>query len=126
MSNVHFTDSRSKRDQRILSLMSFTAVTLAVASFVHTLGSERGAAIPEALICLALIAGIVAFVRAPERGALVALAANAFAVFGFLVGLTFTLSGGAAADVVYHLTMLPVLAVTAALLIRRTESGRGR
>ena len=52
-----------------------------------------------------------------------ALGATGFAVFGFLVGLTFTLRGGEAGDVIYHLTMLPVLVLTLVLLIR-TGSAR--
>jgi hypothetical protein len=44
--------------------------------------------------------------------------ASAFAVVSFIVGLTFTLSGGAAIDIAYHLAMLPVLVGTTVLLVR--------
>ena len=46
----------------------------------------------------------------------------AFAIFGFIVGLTFTIRGGDAIDLAYHATMLPVLTATAALLARTGHS----
>jgi peptidoglycan/LPS O-acetylase OafA/YrhL len=53
------------------------------------------------------------------RGRRAAVAALAFAVFGFLVGLSFTLGSGDAVDLAYHLAMLPVLMATAVLVARR-------
>jgi len=39
-------------------------------------------------------------------------------IFGFIVGLTFTVNGGATIDLIYHATMFPVLIVTALMLGR--------
>jgi predicted RND superfamily exporter protein len=103
-------------------LMGFEAATLAVAATLHlALASDRGAGIPEAVICLALIAGIVGH----ERGRVTAaIAAVAFAIFGFVVGLTFTIRSGSAADLAYHATMLPVLITTLVMLVERPSPHR--
>jgi hypothetical protein len=120
--------SRRREDRAIVALMTFTAATLAIFSAMHLsgvlhpgagAGSSDGAGIAEALICVALLLGTRAFVREPARGTASALLSIAFAIFGFIVGLTFTLRGGEAIDLAYHLAMLPVLIVTAVLLLRR-------
>jgi uncharacterized membrane protein YphA (DoxX/SURF4 family) len=97
-------------------LMAFEALTLAVVSPIHLLGGSSGAGIPEGLICIALLIGL-----ARERAALPAVA---FAIFGFLVGLRFTIGGGDALDLAYHATMLPLLIATALLLTRTRRRGR--
>jgi len=118
-------------DRRIAAMMAFEAATLAVFAVLHLSGvlhpgsgssSGAGAGLAEALICLVLVLGLRALVRSPARGRLTALAATGFAIFGFIVGLTFTVRGGAAIDLIYHVTMFPVLVVTALLLGR----GAGR
>jgi hypothetical protein len=118
--------------RQIALMMVFVAATLAVASILHLTGAlsdgskpfrPSGAGVAEAVICVVLAAGAAALFRHPVRGRRPALAALAFAVFGFIVGLTFTISGGAAIDLAYHLTMLPVLVLTIASLLRR---GRDR
>jgi hypothetical protein len=118
-------DTHSLR--RGAALMAFAAASLVLASIVHFATSSPegadGAGVAEATIAVVLLAGIVALLRDPVRGRLAALGATAFAVVGFLVGLTFTLRGGEAGDVVYHLTMLPVLILTLVLL-GRTGSAR--
>ncbi len=43
--------------------------------------------------------------------------------FGFVVGLTFTISGGAAIDLAYHAVMLPILVATAVQLRPRHPGG---
>jgi dihydrofolate reductase len=45
--------------------------------------------------------------------------ANAFAVVGFIVGLTRTSHGGGAVDIAYHVTVLPLLLLTVVILLRR-------
>ena len=52
-----------------------------------------------------------------------ALGAVGFAIFGFVVGLTFTISGGAAIDLAYHAVMLPILVATAVQLRPRHPGG---
>ena len=62
---------------------------------------------------MVLLAGAAALFRDPVRGRTAALGAVGFAIFGFIVGLTFTISGGAAIDLAYHAVMLPILIATA-------------
>ena len=117
----------TRRDRGVVTLMTFEAATLAVFAALHLSGTLRfgsnrsyGAGFAEALICVALAAGAWAFVRSPRgRGRGAARFSVAFAIFGFIVGLTFTVDSGDAIEVAYHLTMLPVLVATAALLARR-------
>jgi hypothetical protein len=113
------------RTFRIAGLMTFVAITLAVASILHLIGSDFGAGIAEALICVALVGGATALRRSPSQGRPAALGATAFAVFGFLVGLTFTARGGEAADLAYHVTMLPVLVWTLILIVRAPRQVAG-
>jgi hypothetical protein len=116
------------RRRAIAALMGFEAFTLAVVSTLHlslALGggsrpfNPRAAGIAEAVIGITLAAGLVALRRGSRRGRRVALAATAFAIVGFLVGLTFTVQGGDPIDVAYHAVMLPVLVVTAIALLWR-------
>jgi peptidoglycan/LPS O-acetylase OafA/YrhL len=98
--------------------MRLVALSLAVFATLHLtgalqVGASSGAGVPEALICIVLVGGSVA------RSRRVALSAVGFAVFGFLVGLTFTLGGGSPVDLAYHLVTLPVLVATALLLASR-------
>jgi peptidoglycan/LPS O-acetylase OafA/YrhL len=69
------------------------------------------------VIGVVVAAGAVSLYRDPVRGRQPALAALAFAIFGFIIGLTFTIGGGAAVDLAYHAVMLPVLVVTLLALI---------
>ena len=66
----------------------------------------------------ALMFGASALRRAPSWGHSAALLSTGFAIFGFVLGLTFTLQGGDADDLAYHATMLPVLMFTTSLLLR--------
>ena len=108
-------------------LMAFVGASLAIASIIHLLGPGDGskpfrgdgAGIAEAIICVVLLGGVAILVADPIRGRTAALWATAFSVFGFLVGLSFTLRGGSPADVIYHLAILPVLIVTLVRLLRR-------
>jgi drug/metabolite transporter (DMT)-like permease len=116
-----------RRDRAVVALMAVEAVTLALFSTLHLTGAlhvgsgnsnSSGAGVAEALICVAVAAGAVAFARRPaDRGRSAALAAVAFAVLGFIVGLTFTVSGGDAIDLLYHAIMLPVLLATGVVLL---------
>jgi len=90
--------------------MALEALTLAIASPVHLITGLYGAGIAEGLICVALLTGLVR-----QRAAMGALCV---AVFGFVLGLTFTARGGGAIDLAYHAVMLPVLVATALLLAR--------
>jgi hypothetical protein len=108
-------------------LMSFVALTLAVVSPLHLTGALGGGAKPfdptsagiaEAAICVVLALGAFGLLHDASRWWGAAIGAVMFAVFGFLVGLVFTVSGGDAIDIAYHATVLPLLLVTLALLSR--------
>lgn len=122
---------RRKIDRGIGAVMGFAAATLAVASFVHLVGDVHGrsdfnpdaAGIAEAIIGAALACGAIALVRAPAWGRAVALAATGFAIFGFVVGLTFTARAGDIPDIAYHSTMLPVLIGSLTVLLRTANRG---
>jgi hypothetical protein len=118
-------------DRRLAALMTFEAATLAIFAVLHLVGAlapgsgssnGSGAGVAEAIICLVLVLGLRAFVRSPARGRRIALGATCFAILGFIVGLTFTVRGGPAVDLIYHLTMFPILIVTALLLGRGVGS----
>jgi hypothetical protein len=69
----------------------------------------------------ALTVGLFRRYTYPAR-ARIALAFVAFAIFGFIVGLSFTVQGGGTIDLAYHATALPVLIGTAIVLIRTPRS----
>jgi hypothetical protein len=110
----------------IAVLMGFEALTLALISTLHlshTLGGRSkpfnptAAGTAEAVIGVVLAAGAVSLLRS-QKGRTAALAATGFAIAGFLVGLTFTISGGNAIDIAYHAVMLPLLLLTLRALLR--------
>ncbi|HVV24312.1 MAG TPA: hypothetical protein VHF06_33065 [Pseudonocardiaceae bacterium] len=103
------------------------AVSLAVMSSLHLTGGlpsgsgafrSDGAGIAEAVIAVVLAGGVVAVFGSPATARTSALATVGFAIVGFLVGLSFTLRGGSAIDLTYHLVGLGVLAVTMIMAIR--------
>src|SRR5262249_31399218 len=75
----------------------------------------------EAVIGAVLLLGALALVRKRRNAAI---AATAFAIVGFLVGLSFTLRGGDGVDVAYHATMLPILLLTLLALLRQPRPAR--
>ena len=116
--------------RQIAALMGFEAFTLAIISPLHLSGVLTGgtksfdptaAGTAEAIIGAALLMGALALVRNRPDAAIVA---TAFAIVGFLVGLTFTLRGGDGIDVAYHATMLPLLVLTLLVLWRKRRPTR--
>lgn len=117
------------RPQLIATLMAFVAATLAAMSFLHLSGILSGASDPfnpthagiaEAVICVALAVAAAALVRRSPHARAIAIAAIGFAVVGFIVGLNFTIRGGGMLEIAYHVTVLPLLLLTAtALLLHR-------
>ena len=114
-------------------LMILEVASLAVFSGLHLTGALRaedstgpatGAGITEAFICVVLLIGALSVMRSPEAGRRAALPALGFAIFGFIVGLTFTARGGQPVDLTYHAVTLPVLMLTAVLLLRATPVHR--
>ncbi|MEA2535113.1 MAG: hypothetical protein QOJ93_2924 [Actinomycetota bacterium] len=128
MTKVESLQPRHTVDRRIGMLMAFVAATLAVAAFVHLAGytpagskppfDASPAGVAEAIIGVVLASAAIAVLRSSSRAWPVAVAATSFAIFGFLVGLSITARGGDVPDVIYHVTMLPVLIVSLILLVR--------
>lgn len=111
----------------VVALMGFEAASLAVMSTLHlTSVLGRGskpfdhvhAGIAEALICAVLSVGAIARLRAHRHGRGIAIGAVVFAIAGFIVGLNFTVRGGDTIDIAYHATVLPLLLLTLAALLR--------
>lgn len=117
---------RTRGERRIAVLMTFIAATLAVMASVHLAGLLRGskpfrpddAGIAEAAICAALIAGAAVLWRRAAHRWVVAVATTCFAILGFVAGLGFTLRGGDTIDIAYHATILPLLLLALAALLR--------
>jgi hypothetical protein len=115
-------------ERPIAAPMAAVATSLAVMSVLHltgTLGGETrpfnrsGAGIAEAVICLVLGYGVVRLLRQRTGAQAVALATTGFAIVGFLIGLRFTLGGGGAIDIAYHLSALPILLIALIALVRQ-------
>ena len=111
--------------------MGAVATSLAVMSGLHlsgTLGGgtrpfdPSGAGIAEAVICLALGYGAIRFLRQRPGAHAVALATTGFAIIGLLIGLGFTLGGGGAIDIAYHLSAMPILLIALIALVRRPRN----
>jgi peptidoglycan/LPS O-acetylase OafA/YrhL len=111
---------------KVAASMVIVAVSLAVVSSLHlagVLGSNAGsyngtaAGIAEAVIGVALIAGAIALRRDPVAGLTPAIAATAFAVAGFVLGLSITARSGYVPDVAYHASVLPILIGLLAVLV---------
>jgi hypothetical protein len=107
---------------RIAAAMGALATGLAAMSILHlsgildpdaTPGGVNEAGVIEAVICIVMVAGAVALVTDARRAAGMALASLAFAIVGFLLGLTVSIRDGQAIDAAYHAIVLPLLALTA-------------
>jgi glycerol uptake facilitator-like aquaporin len=107
--------------------MAVIAGSLGIMSYLHQAGvltdgsppfRSSDAGIAEAVIGVVLLAGALAVWRIPDRARPAALAAIGFALVGFVVGISITAASGAAVDIAYHATVLPILAVTMVLLLR--------
>ena len=73
---------------------------------------------------LALAWGAITLRRGSPAARILSLATTGFAVFGFLIGLYFTVQAGDAIDVAYHSILLPLLAVTLFTLLRTPTRSR--
>lgn len=122
----------ANRQRPIAFAMGLEAATLAVMALLHLAGSLGGslssfsapeAGIAEAVICIVLAYGATGLMKGRPRARAVAIAATVFALAGFVVGLAETIRGGQALDIAYHVTMLPLLALTLRALVRRPTQG---
>jgi hypothetical protein len=106
--------------------MLLEAATLAVVASLHFGGVLGGsepfdptaAGVAEALIGVALAIGAAALLRKSAHAREIAVGTTLFAIFGFVLGLTFTVRGGGAIDIAYHAVMLPLLLLTLIVLLR--------
>src|SRR5438067_13751883 len=102
-------------------LMLIEAVTFAIASILHCGVAESfiAAAIPEAIIAVALGAGSIAVIRRGTRSWWIGLATTLFALAGVIIGLTVILGGRISrpVDLAYHATILVALLITVGLLL---------
>jgi hypothetical protein len=119
--------SRARTFERTSFVLFFVALTLVVASLLHLAGLVHGrggefnadhAGIAEAVIAVVLVATAFTMRLRPEHARAVGLIGVAFGILGFLVGLSFTLTGGDLPDITYHLVVLPLLVVTLIALWR--------
>lgn len=112
----------------IRRLLVVTSVAFALASLVHfgvtiplgpvTLADPYpGAAIPEAVIAVALGLGAVFVIAGWPGRWRVAFGTSLFALLLTIFGLTITIGSGRTGDIVYHVTVLVALVVIVALLI---------
>lgn len=124
----------ANRQRRVAFAMELEAATLAVMAVLHLAGSFGGslrsfsapeAGVAEAVICLVLAYGATGLMRGRPRARAVAIAAVVFAIAGFVVGLGETVRSGQALDIAYHVTMLPLLALTLSALARRPARDTG-
>lgn len=115
-------------------MMGLEAASLLAASLLHLTGfahgharpfTATGAGIAETVIGIVVACGAIALLRPGARGRGTALAVTAFAIIGVLYGLSITTQGGDLPDIVYHVTLLPLLIATFALLLRTGEHGGG-
>jgi hypothetical protein len=111
----------------VATLMLVEAVSLGVASTLHLAGLVHGrggnfnpdaAGTAEAIIGVVLAAAAVFMWRRPGPARTIGIAANGFALVGFLVGISETASGGDIPDITYHATVIPLLVAGLVLLIR--------
>lgn len=109
-------------------LMLVEAASLAVASSLHLGGLVDGraksfdpdaAGLAEAAIGVVLLVGALVMLRDPRRARTAGIAANAFALVGFLIGISETATGGHAPDIAYHATVIPLLVISLVVLLRR-------
>jgi hypothetical protein len=133
---VHPGDSaprflRRKIATGVAILMLVEAASLAVASTLHLSGMVDGraksfdpdsAGIAEAVIGVVLLVGAVVMLRDPRRARTAGIAANAFALVGFLVGISETARGGHAPDIAYHATVIPLLVISLVVLLRHSST----
>ena len=129
MTAIRHTADHGRR-RAVAPAMALEAAALATMSALHLSGALTGgpkpfnhnhAGIAEAIICVALAAGAIALVRRSPGSWRVAAGAVGFAIFGFFVGLYFSLQGGDPMDLAFHATMLPLLAITLTALLLRTQ-----
>ncbi|SEK70542.1 hypothetical protein [Streptacidiphilus jiangxiensis] len=128
---------RGEGDPLVAPLATGVGASLLVMSVLHLTHVIAGGSPPYDPDAAGTAEGVIALVlliaadrlrreRAAARG--FALGALVFAVVGFVVGLTFTTTGGTAVDVAYHAVGLPLLLfalVRQARVARSTDRDSG-
>jgi peptidoglycan/LPS O-acetylase OafA/YrhL len=122
---------RRKIATGVAILMLVESASLAVASALHLSGVVDGrttsfdpdtAGIAEAVIGVVLVVGAVMMLRDPRRARTAGIAVNAFALVGFLIGISETAQGGHAPDIAYHATVIPLLVISLVVLLRHRST----
>jgi len=122
------TDASSRTTRRLVrSFLAFEAATFAIAALVHAGGPSdldwpAEAATEEAIIAIALLVGLGLSWSGMLSVTTVGIVAQAFALFGMLVGIVTLGVGdrsGSAPDVVYQLAISAVLIVGLVVVSRR-------
>jgi peptidoglycan/LPS O-acetylase OafA/YrhL len=116
------------RDARVSALAGGVGVSLLVMAALHLTHVISGggppydpssAGVAEAVIGAVLLAAVYRARRSPEGSWGLMMGALAFAIAGFVIGMTFTVRSGTAVDVAYHAVGLPLLLITLALHLKR-------
>lgn len=111
----------------VAALLLVIAVSLAVASSLHLAGLVHGrsssfdpdsAGAAEAVISVVLAGGAIAMLRMGMRARYIGIGVTAFALVGFLIGISETSRGGDIPDIAYHATVIPLLLAALVLLVR--------
>lgn len=119
------------RSARVVALAGGVGVSLLVMAALHLTHVISGggppydpdsAGVAEAVIGVVLLAAVYRMRRSPERSWGLMLGSLAFAVAGFVVGMTFTVRSGTAVDVAYHAIGLPLLLLTLAMHLKRERA----
>jgi hypothetical protein len=122
------------RHRRVAVLLAAIALSLAIASALHLSGHVDGRGVPfdadhagvaEALIGVVLAAAAIALWRAGSHARRIGLWATGFAIAGFCWGLSITARGGHWPDIGYHVTVLPLLVLSFAALLRARRVASG-
>ena len=122
---------RRKIASGVAILMLVVTASLALTSALHLSGMVDGrtksfdpdtAGIAEAVIGVVLLVGAVVMLRDPQRARTAGIAANAFALAGFLIGISETAQGGHAPDIAYHATVIPLLVISLVVLLRPSST----
>src|SRR5215467_8830748 len=119
------------------ALLGVAALTLALASLLHfgvavPVGATTisdpfaDAAIPEAVLAVAVAAGAVTLLARLPVARWLAPAATVVALAGTLFGLTVTLRRGEPGDIAYHVALLTLLVASAILLLVWLGRSRAR
>lgn len=122
------TESDRRTNRRLALLLGAETAAVTIAALVHLSANTpsgasasfqpSAAGIAESLIAGVLACATVALASGFARARPVALVSASFAIFGFAVGLFFTVRGADTPDLVFHAVMLPLFLLTLVVLLQ--------